>query len=162
MVYQNENFKKVPGYNDYYVSESGKVLSTKYKIPRILKSWKTPRGYLSVILCKGVKKVPLTVHRIVIMTFVGVSKHMQINHRNGIKTDNRLENLEYCTGSENQKHKCYVLGKTTRPVICSNGVIYPSIIEASRQLNISSGNISNCVNGKLNSINGYVFKDVDK
>jgi len=45
----------------------------------------------------------LKVHRLMMLTFVG-SSNLQVNHINGLKTDNRLENLEYCTASQNQIH----------------------------------------------------------
>ena len=45
----------------------------------------------------------MRVHQIVMLAFIGKS-NLCINHKNGIKTDNRLENLEYCTNSENIRH----------------------------------------------------------
>ena len=50
--------------------------------------------------CKGKSK---KIHRLVLETFIGKS-NLQVNHKNGIKSDNRLENLEYCTNKENCGH----------------------------------------------------------
>lgn len=51
------------------------------------------------------------VHRLVARAFIGEIPHgHQINHINGIKSDNRLENIEICTPSENQRHRANVLG----------------------------------------------------
>lgn len=60
-------------------------------------------GYLRVGLWKDRKQKSYKVHRLVLLAFSGPSD-LECNHLNGIKTDNRLENLEYCTPSENQKH----------------------------------------------------------
>lgn len=68
------------------------------------------KGYPSINVCKnGIKKV-LKIHRIVSMAFIPNHENKnQINHINGDKTDNRVENLEWCTGSENSLHKFRVL-----------------------------------------------------
>jgi len=60
-------------------------------------------GYPQVSLCNGTSKSYL-IHKLVLNSFVGKNSGMDCNHINGIKTDNRLENLEWCTRSENVQH----------------------------------------------------------
>jgi len=71
---------------------------------RILKLTKN-RGYYRVCLCKkGVSKV-YPIHRLVAIAFISnLDNKPEINHKNGIKTDNRIENLEWCTRKENADH----------------------------------------------------------
>lgn len=95
----------IPGLDGKFrVSDDGQVMSMNYakkKIPGLLKLRLT-RGYQIVQLSH---RRMYTVHRLVMLAFVGERPDgAHINHKNGIKTDNRLENLEYCTPSENQKH----------------------------------------------------------
>lgn len=109
-----EIWKDIQGYEGLYqVSNFGNVRSLKYnhtKEIKLLKPQTTPKGYLWVCL-KG-KKV--MVHRIVANTFISnLDNKTQVNHINGDKTDNRKENLEWCTNSENQLH-AYKLGLQTR------------------------------------------------
>lgn len=88
----------------YAVSDAGGVMSMDYKgsgLPGLLKAGSC-RGYATVEIGHGKR---YTVHRLVAAAFLGARPAgMQINHKNGIKSDNRLENLEYCTQSENMKH----------------------------------------------------------
>jgi hypothetical protein len=68
------------------------------------------RGYARFAPSVNGKQCLRTVHRLVVEAFIGDPRGMQINHRNGIKHDNRLENLEVCTAAENTRHKFEVLG----------------------------------------------------
>lgn len=117
--------KTVPvyGYENYYsVSDCGRVFS----LPRTTlrkdgKSYYTTKfkelsqktkksGYKEVCLRIDGKNKSLTVHRIVCLSFFGVDKDRNfVNHKNGIRADNRIENLEWCTISENNTHAYKVL-----------------------------------------------------
>jgi len=109
-----EIWKDIPNYEGLYqVSNLGRIKSLKRKVrskggsfkivkERFLRSWMN-RGYSQVDLSKNNKTKAFSVHRIVMIAFIGESE-LDVNHKNGIKTDNRLENLEYCTKSENMLH----------------------------------------------------------
>jgi len=99
-----EIWKDVPGYEGLYqVSNLGRVKSLKFGKERILKPGWNNSGYLFVVLCINGKNKISSVHRLVMLSFVRESG-LHVNHKNGIKTDNRLKNLEYCTQFENMRH----------------------------------------------------------
>lgn len=106
-----EKFKDIPWYEWHYqVSNLGRVKSIKFTENKILKFWCKKQWYCQYVLSLNWKKKNLLWHRLVLMTFKWISK-LDINHKNWIKNDNRLENLEYCTKSENQLHRYQVLKK---------------------------------------------------
>ena len=105
-----EEFFRVPGYPNYWVSKSGKVCSLKPSGLSLRKYIINHSGYPFMNLWKHGKYKGLTVHRIVALTFLPrPSARHEVNHKNGIKTDCRLENLEWVTKSENIKHAFGVL-----------------------------------------------------
>ena len=94
---------------DYEISSLGRVRRLRNMPPslagRILKPHKIPKGYCQVRLCSPVDRRMLLIHRLVMLAFVGpVPERMQVNHLNGNKEDNCLENLEYTTASANVRH----------------------------------------------------------
>ena len=93
-----ETFIKIEEFNNYSISNLGNVKNDK--TGRILKTYTKPSGYKQVQL--GRKTIPLYIHRLVAKAFIPNDDNKpQVNHKNGDKSDNRVENLEWVTASEN-------------------------------------------------------------
>ena len=97
----------------YQVSNLWRVKSLikwNWSTERILSSWLNKTRYQGVILIKNKELKNFSIHRLVALTFIeNMEDKLEVNHKNGIKTDNRVENLEWCTRSENIKHKFKIL-----------------------------------------------------
>ena len=107
---QSDVWKDIKGYEGaYQVSILGRVKSLKYRKlnkEKILIEFTNWRGYRKDGLCKNGKKIRFYVHRLVYTAFMGViPQGYQIDHKNNNKTDNRLQNLQLLTSSENNKKK---------------------------------------------------------
>lgn len=110
-------WKAIPGYPDYEVSERGEVRSylfpgnskqTRLANPRIMGSGTSHNGYRTVALKNpnGGKAQTKTVHRLVLLTFVGpCPEGTEACHLNGNRLDNRLVNLKWDTHRNNENHK---------------------------------------------------------
>lgn len=100
-----EIWKDIPNYEGLYqASNLGRIksLPRKYKPNESILKPQKRNGYLKVELCKQDRK-QYSVHRLIMMTFFGNSK-LNVNHIDGNKHNNNLENLEYCTQRENCRH----------------------------------------------------------
>ena len=95
-------YKKIDDYNRYSVSDTGLVRNDK--TGRILKGANS-KGYPMVSLYKSGKYKKFAIHRLVGKAFIDNPENKPtINHKNGFKDDNRVENLEWMTYSENLQH----------------------------------------------------------
>jgi hypothetical protein len=104
--------KPIPGFPDYSVSEDGQIISYQRDEPRICRAKLNSNGYQTVVLShNGITKM-FSVHRLVMLAFCGASD-LHVNHKNGVKSDNRLLNLEYVTHKENMRHAA-TTGLTSR------------------------------------------------
>jgi len=118
-----ENWKAVVGYEGLYeVSDQGNVKRVgawtdgrKNRVRGVRKPSPSKR-YSRITLFRDKTHREFAVHRLVLAAFVGpIPFGYEVNHKNGIHRDNRLENLEYVTHSDNQKHKYRILDCPTRP-----------------------------------------------
>lgn len=118
-------------------------------------------GYEFVYLRKGGKTHRHYVHRLVADNFLSDIKNGKvINHINGIKYDNRVENLEWCSQSENVKHGTRVLGIRSRKIAQydkrGNYIkTWANAYEVQEKLGINHGNINSCINKHRKTAGGY-------
>jgi hypothetical protein len=183
-----EKWMPVLGYEDLYeVSSFGRVKSCEKEVwnprgwynkypERILKTRVTKTGYVQVHICSDGVGVTTSVHRLVAFAFFGEppGNKYQVNHKNGIKTDNRPENLEWVTAKENIQHAHKVLkitpsrtgcfgrdNKTSKKVFqIRNGEIigvFYGTRDAERKTGVASPCICAAISGRQKTAGGYVW-----
>lgn len=167
-----EIWKDIKGYEGLYqVSNCGRVRNSK---GRILKQRKDKYGYFVIKLCKNNKHKHFLVHRLVASTFISNPDNLPcVNHRNELKVDNRVENLEYCTVLYNNTYGTRlervsnkkINGKKAKAVLqfSLDGTFikeFPSVREVERQLGFFQSHISDCCRGntRLKTYKGYIWK----
>lgn len=152
--------KEIPGYEGLYACDkegnvysldrivprvNGKGVFTNRKGKKLLQS--NRKGYLSVSLSKDGKRLTKNIHRLMGITFLTVPENMTINHKDGNKKNNNLNNLEVCTTRENTKHACQ-LGLMPRGSNHHEYFITPEMREKVRTL-LSITNLTQKEIGKI-------------
>ena len=167
-------FREKIGYPDYLIYNDGKIYSKKTN--KFLTPFKKSTGYYAVNLYNfnGEPKM-FFVHRLVAEAFLeNPNNYNNINHKDEDKSNNSLSNLEWCDHSYNEnygtKKQREMQTKTETKKIngrkkngqfdLNNNFIreWDSLTEASKQLNISIGNISSVIHNKRNQAGGFIWK----
>lgn len=171
-----DTWTKINGYNNYSISKNGQIrndITGKIKADRI-----NSRGYSLVDLYSNGERQTERVHRLVADTFIpNPDDKPQVNHRDGNKRNNSVENLEWCTASENMQHAFDTglskptrsmlgrrnpnAGRPGRPVrIVETGQVFSSITECEKAINGDNRHICDCLSGRQNTHRGYHFEYV--
>ena len=146
-------WRTVKGYPEYQVNNKGRV-----KRGRLLREYVGKIGYASVTLCNNGERKTHWVHALVAAAFIGPRpERLHVNHKNGIKADNRVENLEYVTCAENHRH-AFRTGlskphgmRSVKQISVDGRVIaeHASIRGAARKVKTSNGNIVEVCKGSI-------------
>lgn len=182
---KKEVWKPVVWYEGLYeVSSFGRVISylnakILFMKPSISRQW-----YHNLSLYKSGSRKLCGIHRLVAEAFIeNPGQKPQVNHLSGVKADNHIDNLEWCTASENVRHahqtwlswnNIFLLrnpsyGKFWKDSYCSKWIIqispeneilqtYWSCIDAAKLLNIDSSSITKCCKGKRKSAGWFIWK----
>ena len=164
----NEIWKDIPNYEGIYqVSNLGRIKSLLFNKEKILKTRIHPNGY-ELINLKG---KTYRVHHLVAITFLdNPNNYKEINHKNEIKNDNCVSNLEWC----DRKYNCNYgslpkqVSKRFRKKIAiiddknNERCCFESAMSAERILNIDHSSIIKCCKGKMKTAGGYKWRYVNE
>lgn len=167
------DIKPIKNYERYYVSKLGHVFTIgRTSQLKEIAPCKTPKGYLKVWLYKNGKRKMFYIHRLVAQAFLENPEALpMVNHKDEDKSNNTVENLEWCDvqynthyGTRVQRIASKNLNDPSRSkevaMYDKTGVFlkkYPSLCEARRDTNISDRLISSCCRGYRKSAKGYIF-----
>lgn len=170
-----EIWKDIPNFNGYQASCQGRIFSQKRN--KVLKTNKNEKGYLRVNLSVNGKRTSQRVNRLIAMTFLDNPDNLpEVNHKNGNKEDNTVNNLEWCTHLYNMQEayknnqipprKANKTSFTPKQVLkydLDNNLLnkYNTLSEASKLNNINPQTLSRyCLNQRKSK--DYIWRYADK
>ena len=162
--------KPIKNYPNYLINKNGNIFSNYHK--KYIKQGLSSNGYLSVSLTHNKIAKTNNIHRLIAENFINNPLSLKcINHKNGIKTDNSIENLEWCTYSQNILHSFKLgmskiskknieanINRTAKIVLDLNtGIFYDSCIEASIAKGYKKNVLSQYLNGRRKNITSLIY-----
>ena len=173
MTYEAKDIDNYPGYLIY---ENGSIYSKKSQ--KFLKPIKKSTGYYAVNLydINGIRKM-FFIHRLVAQNFLpNPNNYPDINHKDENKANNSANNLEWCNKKYNEQYGTKKIRELETKTLNNkvnghkkigqfslNNVLireWNSLTEASKELNISIGNISSVIHEKRNQAGGFIWKEI--
>ena len=159
----DERWAQVNGYPNYSVSNEGAIRSRARGSCRIMSTKPDRHGYPKVMLCRNGTRTTKSVHSLVAEAFVdGYRDGMQVNHIDGVKTNNRASNLEWVSQADNIRHaytnrlNAGPRGKRVRVV--ETGCVYASEIECAEAVGGSKAGINGCLKGRRRTHKGLHYE----
>ena len=157
-----EELKDIKDYEgEYAITRDGRVWS--YKSNKFLKPVLDKDGYHKVNLHKDKKMKTFRIHRLVADAFIPNPKGLpQVNHKDENKSNNCVENLEWCDAKYNMNYGTRTeraAKKQSIPVYCEElDRVFDGARQAARELGLDNSNIIKCCKGKLKTHRGYHFR----
>lgn len=161
-----ENWMRSKRFPNYEMGSEGNIKNVK--TGRILNTYTDGHGYRQLTLYKDKKPHNVKVHREILEAFTeGNHDGLDVNHIDGDKSNNCIDNLEWCTRKENIAHAFATgLAKTTESKkvkvrVVETGIIYDSLVACSNAIDGDRNQIRRCLQGKEKSCKGLHFEKVN-
>lgn len=162
-----EEWRDVVDYEGLYeVSNLGRVRSLISNYYGLILAQRDNHGYRTVCLSGKGKKKQHFVHILVMQAFDyrfrerGYNKKLVVDHKDGNKTNNRIDNLEWCTQAENLR-RSIEKGNRGRPCIdLTTGETFKSMTEAARSIGANPVHVKEVCDGVRKSVKGHIFKSL--
>lgn len=155
-----EIWKPLKNFPSYNGSSEGRIMNIKTQ--RIMKTHTNEKGYVQVCLRKNNQQYTVRVHKIIAETFLGEHPGMDVRHKDLDNSNNRVDNLEWCTRSETIQSAfdrgSKIPSRQVPVLVIETGEIYNSIRACARDLSCQQTDICKCLNGELKHVKGYHFE----
>lgn len=170
-LYQVSTYGRIKSLSKFHRTSKNHSSIGYWTKDKILKEQYDKDGYAKINLIKNNKQKRFSIHQLVAQTFISnPCNYKYINHKNEIKNDNNINNLEWCNscynanyGNRNEK----ISKNKSKKIVQFDGDgkiirIWDSITQASKELKIQISHISSCCNKKRSKTGGYSWRFFDE